>query len=466
MEMKILLIEPPKPEMSIGGDDVFIFEPLALEYVAAGVMPEHDVRILDMRLDDDLRGTLEAFNPDIVGITAYTVHVNVVKNLFAQIKAWNTRAFTVVGGHHATVMPADFLSPFIDLIVVGEGVFAFREIVARFARGATMVGIQGTVLPQQNHVVNMEPQPTIDLDALPFPQRRLTSKYRRRYYSDWMKPLASIRTSRGCPYRCTFCAEWKLTGGRYFKRNPKRVVEELDEIEEECVFFADDESLIDVPRMTLLASMLRESGIRKRYFLYGRSDTITRNVALLRAWREIGLERIFVGIEFFRDEDLAFIRKRSTVEDNEKAVQILRDLGIDIYASFIVRPGFGHEDFAALRKYCRQLELDFASFAVLTPLPGTDLMEDVGDKLITHNYDCFDFIHTLLPTRLSLKEFYSEYHDLYAKGVAVSKQLSLLRRYPVREVPSLLARGRRFYKRLKTIHLDYEVSNQSQKSSL
>ncbi len=442
--------------MAIGGDDVFIFEPLALEYVAAGVLPEHDVRILDLRLEDDLQGTLAAFNPDIVGITAYTVHVNVVRNLFAQIKAWKKQVLTVVGGHHATVMPADFLSPPIDVTVVGEGTSAFREIVARFTKGATLEGIQGTILTQQNDVTRTEPQPTIELDAVPFPARSLTAKYRKRYYSDWMKPLASIRTSKGCPYRCTFCAEWKLTGGRYFKRTPESVLEELAGIEEECVFFADDESLIDVPRMTKLARLLRESGIRKRYFLYGRSDTITRNVPLLKAWREVGLERVFVGIEFFRDEDLDFIRKRSTTEDNEKAIQILADLGIDVYASFIIRPEFGREDFAALRRYCRHLELDYASFAVLTPLPGTDLMQDVGDQLITRNYDCFDFIHTLLPTRLPLKEFYSEYHDLYKHGVAPSRQLSLLRKYPVREVPGLLAKGRRFYNRLKTVHLDYE----------
>jgi hypothetical protein len=54
-----------------------------------------------------------------------------------------------------------------------------------------------------------------------------------------------------------------------------------------------------------------EPSVRERYFLYGRSDTIVRNPGLPRAWREIGLERVFVGLEFVRDEDLAYIRKRS-----------------------------------------------------------------------------------------------------------------------------------------------------------
>jgi len=233
-------------------------------------------------------------------------------------------------------------------------------------------------------------------------------------------------------------------------------VEELATIEEECVFFADDESLIDAPRMARLAQLIKASGLKKRYFLYGRSDTITRNPELLRLWREIGLERVFVGLEFFRDSDLNYVRKNSTSQDNENAVRILHGLGINVYASFIVRPEFREADFAALRKYCRRLELNFASFAVLTPLPGTDLYQEVKDQLITHHYDYFDFIHTLLPTALPLKEFYSEYHNLYTKSIALSKQLSLLRKYPWREIPHLLAKGRRFYTRLKTVYLDYD----------
>ena len=106
---------------------MFLYEPLALEYIAAGVTQDHDVRILDMRLEKDLSNVLEDFQPQLVGITAYTVHVNVVRRLFDQIKQWNPGVLTVVGGHHATVAPIDFLWPSIDLIVMGEGVEPFRR---------------------------------------------------------------------------------------------------------------------------------------------------------------------------------------------------------------------------------------------------------------------------------------------------------------------------------------------------
>lgn len=453
--MRILLVEPAKAPSTIGGEDVFLFEPLALEYVAAGVSEEHEVEILDLRLEKDLQGVLAQFRPDIVGITAYTVHVNVVRGLFEQVKKWRSDILTVVGGHHATVMPEDFLSPFIDLIVVGQGVFAFREIVRRFQKHETFQGIPGVSFAEGGVLAGTDPEPAGDLDLVPLPDRRLTARYRRHYYLDWMKPLASIRTSRGCPYRCTFCAEWKVAGGRYLTREPQKVVEELATIEEPCVFFADDESLVDVPRMKTLAGLIRQRGIRKRYFLYGRSDTITRHPDLLGLWRDIGLERVFVGLEFFRNEDLAYVRKRSTLEDNENAVRILRSLGIDVYASFIVRPEYTKSDFAALRQYCRHLGLNFASFAVLTPLPGTDLYQEVADKLITRNYDFFDFIHTLLPTALPREEFYAQYEHLFSHAIPLRKQLAQLRRYPWREIPHLLAKSRRVFKRIRTAHLDY-----------
>jgi len=252
---------------------------------------------------------------------------------------------------------------------------------------------------------------------------------------------------------------WKLADGKYYKRSPEKIVEELEGIDEKYVFFADDESLLDVARMTELAKLIKERGITKRYFLYGRSDTISRNPELLKVWKDIGLERVFVGLEFFRDEDLKYISKKSTVEDNNKAVRILQELGIDIYASLIVRPEFTKNDFAELRSYVRRLKLDFAGFAVLTPLPGTDLYKEVEPSLITRNYDFFDFIHTVLPTELSLKEFYKEYLNLYKKGISRWRGLLSLRKYPRKEIIPLIKKSMNIYKRFEEAYLDYKIGN-------
>ncbi len=379
--MRILLIEPAKSPVSMAGEDVFLFEPLALEYVAAGVNDDHEVKILDQRIDDRVEETLEDFCPDVVGITGYTVHANRMKLLAEQAKAWNPDVLTVVGGHHATVAPRDFENPDIDLVVVGEGVDSFREVVSRFDRCEGFDGIPGVWVNTDVGLQEGEANSARGLDDIPFPDRSLTKAYRHAYYSEYMQPLASIRTSKGCPFRCNFCALWKIAGGRYLKRKPEKIVQELAAIEEEFVFFADDESLVDVARMKKLAELIREAGIHKRYFLYGRSDTIAEHPDLLELWRDVGLERVFVGLEFFRDSDLEYINKGSTMSNNQQAVKVLQDLGIGIYASFIVRPDFTEEDFEEFRRYCRSIDLSFASFAVLTPLPGTDLYDEVEDQL-------------------------------------------------------------------------------------
>lgn len=162
-----------------------------------------------------------------------------------------------------------------------------------------------------------------------------------------------------------------------------------------------------------------------------------------------------MGLEFFRDEDLKYISKRSTIDDNEKAVKVLQDLDIEIYASFIVRPEFDKNDFATFRQYCRKLRLSFATFAVLTPLPGTDLYEELKDQLITCNYDYFGFIHTLFPTRMPLKDFYEEYYQLYRKPIPFTKGVSLLRKFPLKEIPQILVRSYRVHNRLRKAYLDY-----------
>ena len=453
--MKILLIQPAKAQRTIGGDDYFIFEPLGLEYLASGIKDRHDVKILDMRFDRNINKEIKDYRPDVVGITAYTVHVNTVRDLSRKIKTIGPDIFIVVGGHHATVVPSDFLIPDIDLVVMGEGVFVFKEVISRLESKRSFDGIAGIAYLDGNEQKIIPTEPVTDMDIFPYPARELTEKYRKHYYSEWMKPLASIRTSKGCPFKCNFCALWKLTGGKYLTRKPENIIGELSKIKEKYIFFADDESLVDANRMKKLAELIKEAGIKKKYFLYGRSDTIVKHPELIKMWKDIGLERVFVGLEFFRDEDLKYINKGSTVENNREAIRILQSNSIEIYASFIIRPDFSKEDFQEFKEYCRELDLNFVSFAVLTPLPGTDFHEEVKDSLITTNYDLFDFIHTVLPTKLPLKEFFNNLNFLYMEARSPAKGISFLMKYPLKEIPHLLFMTVKFSRIIKNAFKDY-----------
>ncbi len=425
--MKVMLIQPPSSTEYM--DNVYMYEPLGLEYLGAGLKEDgHEVLLLDARLEPDYKQVFASYQPDIVGLTGFTNHLNIVRNIAAQFKNVNPAAYIVVGGHHATVKPEDYNTQDIDLVVLGEGVFTLREVLEARQKGLPLENIPGLAIPGKEMKFTPK-RPYTDLDALPFPDRSLTASYRKEYFSDWMKPIASIRTSLGCFGRCNFCALWSITDGKYLQRKPEKIVEELKTIPEEIVFFCDDESMCDTRRMDQLADLIQAAGIKKKYFLYGRVDTIVKHPELFAKWKKIGLIQVFVGFESFSDEKLQSLNKNITIAQQEQAVKILNDLNIDIYASFVVEPSFTHLDFEQLITYVRKLKISYPALSILTPLPGTALYEQTKDRLLTNDPKFFDFMHTVLPTTLPLKEFYSEYAQALMKATPILRYMKFIGKF-------------------------------------
>lgn len=452
--MKVLLIQPPSCDPMT--DRIFLFEPLALEYLGAGLkLDGHDVRLLDARLEADIEGVFNGFQPDMVGLTGFTSHVNIIKGLATRLKALSPDLLVVVGGHHATVRPADFNDRDIDFVVIGEGVFTLREIVRALEAESGLGNIRGLAIPCPDGMLYTDPRPYTDLNELPFPDRSLTATYRRQYFSEWFKPLASIRTSLGCTARCNFCALWGITGGKYLRRNPEAVVAELKTIAEPNVFFCDDESMCDVKRMDRLADLILEAGVRKKYFLYGRVDTIVNNPELFAKWAKIGLAQVFVGMEDFSDQRLIAMKKGVTTAQQENAVEILDNLGIMMYASYMVDPAYSREDFRAMLAHVRRLKHRYATFTVMTPLPGTDLHAAREKELLSRKPELYDMIHALLPTALPLPEFYGEMANLWVKAVPFYRAIRTLARFGPRGMLLRFKMFGRFLAKMRAAHLDY-----------
>lgn len=380
--MKVLLIQPPSIDPLL--DHVFLFEPLALEYVGAGLQQDaHDVRLFDARLDPDFETIYRRFQPDVVGLTGFTSHVNIIKTIAARLKSISPKVLIVVGGHHASVQPSDFNDSLIDIVVIGEGVFTLREILNALEKGNDFSDIHGIAIPCIDGMIFSKPRPYTDLNELPFPDRSLTASCRKQYCSEWFKPLASVRTSLGCTAHCNFCALWKITEGKYLRREPEKVVDELLTVTEPNVFLCDDESMLDVKRMNKMADLITAAGIHKKFFLYTRVDTIVNHPDLFAKWARIGLAQVFVGMEDFSDKRLIAMKKGITTAQQAEAVKILDKLGIMMYASYIVDPAFTREDFSALLAYVRQMKHKYVIFPVLTPLPGTELHDTRGNELIS-----------------------------------------------------------------------------------
>lgn len=431
---RVLLVDPPINKITIGAGMVSLNEPLALE-VLASVLHDYEVKILDMRIDPDLSTVLKDFRPDIVGITCFTTSVYTVKDIIKTVILFDDKILTVVGGHHPTLVPEDFNDEFTDIIVLGEGQFTFRELLESHINNGNHKKIKGLAIPENGRLFYTGERNLIsNLDDSPLPDRKLTEKYRDKYFRGNWRPIASIMTSRGCPFRCNFCSVWKEERGKYRVHSPERVVEELSNIDEKYVSISDDNFFHDINRAEEVYKLIKSKGIKKIYKLIGRSDTIVKKPDLVEKWAEIGMKSVIIGFESFRDEELVSINKHCSVNQNNEAINILIKNNVTVSGHFIVNPNYSEEDFKALGDYVEEMKIDEPVFCILTPLPGTVLYEEKKNILTTNNYELFDLIHAVLPTRLSINDFYRQYAELYKRFYVRNKQDNSGRSFVTAEV--------------------------------
>lgn len=414
--MRILLVQPNVTSNMVGFTSLVRTEPLALEILAGGV-PQHEVKILDLRVDPSpLSQVLADFRPELVGLTGYTTDVHRMWEIVTEVKAHDPGIVMVVGGYHASLVPEDFDLPAVDVIVVGEGEETFAELVDCLGQRDDLAKVRGIVYRRQGRAVATALRPLArNLNELPLAARHLTEQYRPHYHFHFWDNPYTVETARGCPFRCTFCAVWKFHRKMCRFRDPELVLEELQRIPSDVVCFVDDNFFQNFGRAERLYGLIKAAGLKSRYWIQARSDSIARRPDLIKKWAQIGLHTILVGFEKFRQEELADINKRNTIEANEKAMEILNAYGIDMWGAFIVDPGWVESDFDDLIDYVRSKSIHFPQFTILTPLPGTAFFQESRDKLITRNYEVFDFLHTVLPTRLPLEEFYQQMAKLYAR---------------------------------------------------
>lgn len=431
--MRILLIYPnARKEVLCLGDLGAIAEPLALEYIGTGAKRDgHEVKILDLRLHlKELDSQLVTYQPDVVGVTGYSMHVERALEVCKRAKELRPDCITVAGGHHATLLPEDFFEPYMDYVVVGEGVKPFRQMLAQIGMHGRAQDIPGVWSRVEGAFRFGGPQPPIDLEDLPMPDRTLVGKDRTSYHIDWMQPIALIRTSVGCPYRCSFCELWKIMDGRYHKRDVVRVVEELRTIPESYVFLVDDEPFVNPPRMKELAACIKDAGIQKEYYSYCRIDSFLRDRALMQTWYEIGLRRVFFGIETIFEHELKDYNKRQKLEQIIKALQTAREIGIHVHANFIINPNYTHADFEKVVDFIKRYNVEYPSFTILTPIPGTEWGKTFDHVLERQpngrpNWAYFDLQHPVTETELPRDEFMQEYQKLYRLAMATRDATSL-----------------------------------------
>ena len=406
--MRILLVRPPVPQHTMGLKHIMICEPLELEYVAAG-LHGHEVQIIDLILERGFERRLRQFRPDLLGTSSYITGVNEVIKLCRAAKRWNRNVRTVIGGVHAACVPEDFADASVDCIALGDGTTMLPELLDAFASGKRLSDVPGLALPREGGVERTALRPYMpDPDTLPFPRREFVAHLRHRYYYLMYRPVATVKTTWGCWYRCNFCLPWQVTGGHVFSRSPQSIAAELEQIQTREIYIVDDIFLMHRTRLDQLARLLRERSIRKRYLVYSRADFVAENEDLIAEWRELGLRAVFLGLEAATDTELDSMDKRTSVDHNRRAVAVLRKHGIDTYASFVTQPNYTQKDWDRLQKFIDANRLYHLNISPLTPMPGTRIWNQYKDRLCVSRqaHGLWDFTHVLLPTAMPLKRYY------------------------------------------------------------
>lgn len=439
--MRILLVRPPVPYHTIGLKHIMICEPLELEYVAAG-LSGHEVRIFDMILERDLAGVLRDFQPELVGTSSYIAGVNEVIRLCREIKRWNPRCHTVVGGVQAARVPEDFADNSVDVIVRGDGTSIMDRVVKALAGSEDLLALPGLAIPTAEGEVFLTPSASYmpPADELPLPRRDLVAHLQHRYYYLMHRPVVTMKTTWGCWYKCNFCYTWKITDGHPYSRSPESIVEELLTIQAEDIYIVDDIFLIKPSRLARLAELLRAHGIRKKYLVYARADFIAAHEDIIAEWAELGLTAVFIGLEAVTDSELDDMNKESEAADNLKAIRILQRYGIDIYGSLIPHPDYTLEDWRRLRRFIHESGLYYLNISPLVPLPGTATYALYRDRIIVPRraHGLWDLSHAVVQTRMPLRRYYFQLLVTYA---SVVYNFPRARKVTQRTLPSLWSRN-------------------------
>jgi radical SAM superfamily enzyme YgiQ (UPF0313 family) len=385
--MRVALLVPSTGERR--GE--FQYLPLGLAYIAAVTRDAgHEVRVFDARAwrwsDGELSARVAAWGPDVAAITATTYQIGAAMRALDAVRGRLPGVRTVLGGPHASALPREVLErhPHLDAAVVGEGEETFPELLAAWAGGRSPAEVRGIAYREDGQVRLTPARPRReDLDALPWPARELfpLEIYHRRGLEVKRRPMASMITSRGCPFGCTFCSKAAM-GARFRARSPENVLAELGHLVAAGyreIHLMDDTFNLELERAKAICRGIIAAGWSVLLALPNgmRADHV--DPELFRLMRRAGFYSVFFGVESGDDRVLRRIRKGIRVADLRRAVLMARREGFFVGGFFVVGlPGADDAAEEASRRAARSWRFDQIGLSVTTPYPGSRLYEELA----------------------------------------------------------------------------------------
>ncbi|MCK5685545.1 B12-binding domain-containing radical SAM protein, partial [bacterium] len=358
MKKKLILINPVNnSQTGLNINKSLRYPPLGLGIVAALTPETWDIEIIDENFEE-----FKFIQADLVGITSFTSNVNRAYEIASIYR--NKSIPVILGGIHASTMPDEALNH-VDCVVIGEAEGVWVKIINDFES-----------CDLKNRYISND----VDLSSIPVPKRELfNSEYR----------IGTIQTTRGCPNNCDFCSVTSISGAIYRYRPIKQILDELELIPQDKIFFVDDNLVgsnkTSIERCKKLFKGIIQRGIKKEWFCQS-SLNFGKDKEFLRLASESGCRMVFIGLETENQEQLCSINKKINMSEDpgkkySKTLKLINQHGIIVIGSFI----FGFEDdtkekMSKRADFINKCGVDIVQMTYLTPLPGSNLFSRLANS--------------------------------------------------------------------------------------
>lgn len=355
-------------------------------------------------------------SPDLVGVTVMTPKYGSALNVARIAKENDPTTLVVFGGFHPTILPMETISnEEVDVVIRGEGEYTFLELVKSLDSGGRLNAINGITYKANDKTIHNDDRPLIEnLDTLPFPARH------RLLYKKTYSPhgFGLVITSRGCPFRCIFCASQKVWGRKVRYRSANNVVEEIKEVSSTYrtrhFSFEDDTFTLNRKRVEKICDLLIREKLDILWRCYTRADLLNDELAL--KMKKAGCYSIAIGVESGDPTTLKLIKKDVTLDQVIDASKILRRHKIEMGAFFMI--GFPWETAKEVNKtvsFMKRLDPNYAIYSITTPYPGTELFDMVQSEGV-------------IPSSVDWSTFYHQSPEMfYSNSVTRDEALSLIK---------------------------------------
>ncbi len=414
--MRILCISP---RATIGGLEALRSGNQLIQgiiYVAAAAKRAgHQVQV-DFGGLDDIEIKIRQYNPEVVGISCVTATYPMTREIIRKIKGLFPDIKTIIGGHHATFMYREVINESgVDYVCRGEGEEVFPLLLDSLTKGDLYPAIPGIVFYKDGHFHNDETIALLtEIDTLPAITPDLLAP--------GLKFSPKLVSSRGCPFKCSFCSISAFYNGKFRQRKAEDVIADIERFVGwgyNNFWFHDDTLTANVKWVRDFCNQVIDRGFKITWNCMSRVDTICRDPGLVALMAKAGCRLMSIGIESGIPEIIERMHKKIDHEQIRQAIQILNKTKISHNWFMIIGSGdeFDTHDYIQknIRFFC-SFKFGLVLVSVLTPFPGTEIYDKLlaENRILHYDWEKYDIMHCVYqPLGMSPKELESYLKKAY-----------------------------------------------------